>query len=53
MKLLEKLPNTEKQKVYFTHFNHINPLLRPDTKEFIQTTKEGYKVAQQGQVIEL
>lgn len=53
MKSLEKLPPSERQKVYFTHFNHTNPLLRPETKEFIQTAKEGYKVAKQGQVIEL
>jgi pyrroloquinoline quinone biosynthesis protein B len=51
--ILKDLPQSEKNKVYFIHLNHTNPLLRKNSTEYKSLTKQGFKVAFQGQKVEL
>ncbi len=53
IELLKDLPMTQKSKVMFIHLNHTNPLLQPKSKEKVLVLKQGFKVATQGQEIEL
>lgn len=53
IKICEKLPASEKNKVHFIHFNHTNPLLNPKSFEYKEVIKKGFHVARFGEVIEL
>ncbi|MEM0998168.1 MAG: MBL fold metallo-hydrolase [Bacteroidota bacterium] len=48
MAQLDDLPLVDKQKVYFIHFNHTNPLLQPDSEARRQVEAAGFRVARQG-----
>lgn len=50
MKNLSVLDRSERNKVYFIHFNHSNPLLQGDKDAILRVTKNGFRVAQRGQV---
>ena len=52
MALLIDLPDEQKSKVHFIHFNHTNPLLR-DPKALQIIREAGFNVAFQGQAIPL
>lgn len=43
--LFENLPEIEKKKIHFIHFNHTNPLLNPNSKQSKIVTKRGYNIA--------
>jgi pyrroloquinoline quinone biosynthesis protein B len=47
MELWQNLPEREKQKVYFIHFNHTNPLLNPESEAASIVRKNGFHVATQ------
>lgn len=51
--ILKNLPQSEKNKVYFIHLNHTNPLLRKNSEEYKNLTKQGFQIAFQGQRVEL
>ncbi|WP_299454498.1 MBL fold metallo-hydrolase [uncultured Microscilla sp.] len=51
--LLKDIPASEKSKVYFIHFNHTNPLINPGSKERKEVNKQGFNIAQEGQIIRL
>lgn len=53
MDLLKNLPSTEKAKVHFIHFNHTNPVMNSKSSENKEVRKLGFKVAFQGQRVEL
>ncbi|MFN3850425.1 MAG: MBL fold metallo-hydrolase [Spirosomataceae bacterium] len=53
VEILKDLSQSEKNKVYFIHLNHTNPLLRKDSAEYKSLTKQGFRVAFQGQRVEL
>ena len=53
MKICENLTASEKNKVYFIHFNHTNPLLNPKSVEYKEVIKKGFHVARFGEEIEL
>ncbi|MDI9366161.1 MAG: MBL fold metallo-hydrolase [Flavobacterium sp.] len=53
MALFGSLPQKEKDKIYFIHFNHTNPLLNPKSKQQQNLLQKGFKVANQGLVIGL
>lgn len=53
MKKFKDLPAREKDKIYFIHLNHTNPLLNPDSEQYKTVIKNGFHVAQYGQVLEL
>jgi len=52
MELFSKLPEKERNKVQFIHFNHTNRLLR-DPNAIRQVEQEGFHVSRQGQQISL
>jgi len=53
MSLFDSLPRREKEKIHFIHLNHTNPLLDKNTDEYRDFSKTDYKLAREGQVIEL
>ena len=48
LKRFEGLPLSDKQKIYFIHFNHSNPLLYEHSVQTKQVKKAGYHVAREG-----
>ena len=42
MVLFETLPQTEKGKIHFIHFNHTNPLLNPNSEQAKKVLQKGY-----------
>jgi len=53
MQEFENLSKIEKQKIQFIHLNHTNPLLRTDSKEYLEFSQSSFNRAQQGSIIEL
>ncbi len=53
MVLFEPLSFEDKQKIHFIHFNHTNPLLHSESKEYKYVTDAGYNIAQELQIISL
>lgn len=53
MDLLKNLPAAQKAKVYFIHFNHTNPVMNAQSLENKEVKQKGFKVAFQGQKVEL
>jgi pyrroloquinoline quinone biosynthesis protein B len=53
MALFSSLPQKEKDKIYFIHFNHTNPLLNLNSKQHKNLPLKGFKAADQGLVIGL
>ncbi|MDC8005997.1 MBL fold metallo-hydrolase [Aureisphaera galaxeae] len=45
MELFGSLPPEEKQKVYFIHFNHTNPVLNPESDAYQSVIENGFKIA--------
>jgi pyrroloquinoline quinone biosynthesis protein B len=45
MALFKDLPKTEKEKIWFIHFNHTNPLLDKASKEYNEVKNRGFKIA--------
>lgn len=53
MDLFESLPNSEKAKVYFIHFNHTNPVLQKESEAHKLVLSNGFGIAEEMQVFEL
>ena len=53
VELLKNLPSSEKNKVYFIHFNHSNPLVQGDKLKIKQLKSKGFNVTFQGQKFDL
>ncbi len=45
MALFNDLASEEKGKIYFTHFNHTNPLLTPESEEYREVILKGFHIA--------
>ena len=45
LKLFNPLDKSEKNKIYFIHLNHTNPLLNSDSSEYNRIIREGFNVA--------
>ena len=45
LKLFNPLDESEKNKIYFIHLNHTNPLLNSDSSEYNKVIREGFNVA--------
>jgi pyrroloquinoline quinone biosynthesis protein B len=43
--LFEKLPDVEKRKIFFIHFNHTNPLLDKFSSEYAEIKKKGVGIS--------
>ena len=50
MELFKDLSQQDKQKVYFIHFNHTNPLLDPKSEATKEVLDKGFNIAQPLQV---
>ncbi len=48
LQYLEELPVSEKEKVFFIHLNHTNPLLNPNSSASALVEEKGYHVARLG-----
>ena len=44
----DELPTSEKDKIWFIHMNHSNPLLDPSSSAYQQVIDQGYHVAREG-----
>ncbi|MCH5598455.1 MBL fold metallo-hydrolase [Niabella ginsengisoli] len=53
MKIMEHLSEKEKAKIRFIHFNHTNPLLKPDSKDTKEVLEKGFGIARFGDEVEL
>lgn len=51
--LLKNLPLSEKNKVYFIHFNHSNPLVQDNRQKIKELKTKGFNVTFQGQKLDL
>ena len=53
VELFDDLSSAEKQKIYFIHFNHTNPLIDRLSKEYKEVKSKGFNVAIEGLKIPL
>ena len=53
VELFNDLSTAEKQRIYFIHFNHTNPLIDRTTKEYKEVKSKGFNVAMEGLKISL
>lgn len=53
MQRFKDLPASEKQKIYFIHLNHTNPLLNPRSPQLKDLKKNGFQVAHFRQIVHL
>ena len=53
MELFKDLTSTEKQKIWFIHFNHTNPLIDKSSKEYKEVKSRGFNIAIEGSRITL
>ena len=53
MEVLKNLSDIERQKVWFIHMNHTNPLLNPDSSQSQQVRSAGFNIATQGLRLDL
>ena len=48
MQLFDHLPTSQKQKIWFIHFNHTNPLIDKSSKQYKEVKSKGFNVAEEG-----
>ena len=48
MALFDHLEAEDKEKVWFIHFNHTNPLLDADSEQSRFVQEQGYNIAREG-----
>ena len=53
MEFFKDLTSAEKQKIYFIHFNHTNPLINKSSKQYKEVKSKGFNVAVEGLKISL
>ncbi len=53
MALFSSLDNVNKNKIYFIHLNHTNPVLQKNSLETKTVEKKGFNIARQGEIIVL
>ncbi len=53
MTLFDKLDPKEKNKIYFIHFNHTNPLLNLQSRQAKEVLQKGFHIGVMGQQLEL
>lgn len=49
----QQLTREERSKVIFIHFNHTNPVLKPESEEARKLTEQGFQIAKIREVLEL
>ena len=53
MELFDALNTNEKNKIFFIHLNHTNPLLDKNSDEYKYVASKGYNVAEEGMKLKL
>lgn len=53
MKRFQDLPLTEKNKIYFIHFNHTNPVINKNSEARRKITANGFRVAEMNMIFQL
>lgn len=53
MDLFQDLPDKEKAKIHFIHFNHTNPVLQQNSEARKIVIENGYQISEEGMVIRL
>ena len=53
MKLFDSINSKEKNKIFFIHLNHTNPLLDKDSIQYKFVKAKGYNIAQEGMKLKL
>ena len=53
MSLFEDLPESERQKIYFIHYNHTNAVLNPESRQTKTVLKNGFHLARINMMFEL
>lgn len=53
MNRFKDLQASEKQKIYFIHFNHTNPVINKTTKQYRQVIENGFHIAEINALIKL
>jgi len=53
IELFQDLPATEKQKIFFIHFNHTNPLIDKSSTAYKEVKSKGFNVAVEGLKVSL
>ncbi|HJS56281.1 MAG TPA: MBL fold metallo-hydrolase [Chitinophagaceae bacterium] len=53
VQLFKDLPLTEKQKIWYIHFNHTNPIIDKSSSEYKEVKSKGFNVAFEGLKISL
>ena len=47
---LDDLNISEKNKIFFIHFNHTNPVINVQSKEYKELSNKGYNVVNENQI---
>jgi len=53
MELFKNLSNKEKNKIFFTHLNHTNPLLIKNSIQQKEVIDKGFNIAQEKMILKL
>ena len=53
MDLFDSIDIREKNKIYFIHLNHTNPLINKDSDQYKLVRSKGYNVAEEGMKLKL
>ena len=53
LELFDSIKQKEKNKIFFIHLNHTNPLLNDKSEEYQYIINKGYNVAKEGMVLDL
>ena len=53
LELFDPIKQKEKNKIFFIHLNHTNPLLNDNSEEYQYIINQGYNVAREGMVLDL
>lgn len=53
MDLFKNLPQEEKEKIHFIHFNHTNPVLNSNSEAYKDLYRNGFRIAEENQIIKL
>ena len=53
MALFNNLPQSEKTKIHFIHFNHTNPVLNPESEAYNTIINNGFNISKIHDLIQL
>ncbi|HEX4958197.1 MAG TPA: MBL fold metallo-hydrolase [Lacibacter sp.] len=53
MELFKNLSIADKQKIFFIHFNHTNPLLKTNSNAAKEVRKKGFNIATEGMILNM